>query len=123
MQDVRFVDYFGKDISETVLAKLKEVYPDLLNLTGAIQLFPPAHGGGEGLAQWAKVPFLGRIPIFTSLQKAAENGEGVINQEGPASTVISKIVNSKCKDRGMISSNRILCESLDFFFFICLLEL
>lgn len=94
MQDVRFVDYFGKDISADVVAKLNEVYPDFLNLVGAITIFPPSHGGGEGLATWANVPFLGRIPIFTSLEKAAENGEGVINQGGQVSVIISKIVNS-----------------------------
>lgn len=100
MQDVHFVDYFGKDITQDIVRKLKEVYPDYLNLTGAIQIFPPANGGGEGLAKWANVPFLGRIPIFTSLEKAAENGEGVIHQEGQAATVISKIVNSRNKVEG-----------------------
>ena len=94
MGDVRYVDYFGKDITETVMGKLKEVYPDFQNLTGAITLFPPSKGGGEGLAAWANVPFLGRIPIFTSLEKAAENGEGIVNLDGHVATVISKIVNS-----------------------------
>ena len=109
------MDYFGKDITQDVMSKLKEVYPDFFNLTGAIQIFPPSNGGGEGLAKWAKVPFLGRIPIFTSLEKAAENGEGVINQEGQAAIVISKIVNSRRGMEGVMNSNRVSCESLDVF--------
>lgn len=95
MTDVCFCDYFGKDITDEVRCKLNEVCPDLFNLMGSITIFPPSNGGGEGLARWANVPFLGRIPIFTSLEKAGESGEGVINQGGQVSAVISHIVNGK----------------------------
>lgn len=56
-------------------------------------MFPPVNNGGEGLAAWANVPFLGRIPMFTSLEKAAELGEGIISQGGQISVIIAKIVN------------------------------
>jgi singapore isolate B (sub-type 7) whole genome shotgun sequence assembly, scaffold_7 len=56
-------------------------------------MFPPVNNGGEGLASWAKVPFLGRIPMFTSLEKAAETGEGIISQGGQISVILTKIVN------------------------------
>lgn len=94
-RDLHYFDYFGNDITNDVVQKLQEVCPDFFNLTGGITIFPPSNGGGEGLAQWANVPFLGRIPIFTSLEKAGENGEAVINQGGQVSVTIGRIVNSK----------------------------
>ena len=63
-------------------------------------MFPPAEGGGEGLAKWAGTRFLGRIPMFTAVEQAGEKGECVINQGGNASIVISKIVNGRGKGRG-----------------------
>ncbi|CBK24758.2 uncharacterized protein [Blastocystis hominis] len=59
----------------------------------SVTLFPPAEGGGEGLAKWAGTRFLGRIPMFTAVEQAGEKGECVINQGGSASVVVSKIVN------------------------------
>ena len=56
-------------------------------------MFPAVNNGGEGLASWAHVPFLGRIPMFTSLEKAAESGEGIVSQGGPISVILTKIVN------------------------------
>ena len=94
-RDLHYFDYFGNDITNDVVQKLQEVCPDFFNLTGGITIFPPSNGGGEGLAQWANVPFLGRIPIFTSLEKAGENGEAVINQGGQVSVTIGRIVNSR----------------------------
>lgn len=91
-----------------MVKKLEEVYPEFLNLTveivpifdiqGAVTLFPPAEGGGEGLAKWAGTRFLGRIPMFTSMEQAGEKGECVINQGGNASVVVSKIVNGRKRD-------------------------
>ena len=94
MTECRYKDYFGNDITDAVTSRLNEVFPELANFIGSICIFPPSNNGGEGLAQWANVPFLGRIPIFTSLEKASEMGEGAPAIGGRVFVVVSKIVNA-----------------------------
>ena len=96
MTECRYKDYFGNDITDAVTSRLNEVFPELANFIGSICIFPPSNNGGEGLAQWAIVPFLGRIPIFTSLEKASEMGEGAPAIGGRVFVVVSKIVNGEC---------------------------
>ena len=86
---------------------------------GSVTVFPPANMGGEGLAQWANVPFLGRIPMFTSLEKAAESGVGVISQGGEVSSILARIVNSILCRNSLIPRYCVSCKSLDVV--ICLL--
>ena len=86
---------------------------------GSVTVFPPANMGGEGLAQWANVPFLGRIPMFTSLEKAAESGVGVISQGGEVSSILARIVNSTAQTDVLTLRYRVSCKSLDVV--ICLL--
>lgn len=90
---MRYRDYFGNDITDAVVAKLNEAFPEFAHLIGSICIFPPSNNGGEGLAQWANVPFLGKIPIFTSLEKAGEMGQGAPAIGGHVFVVVSKIVN------------------------------
>ena len=89
------------------------------DVQGSVTVFPPANMGGEGLAQWAGVPFLGRIPMFTSLEKAAESGVGVISQEGEVSSILARIVNSTMRVNTLTTRYRVSCKSLDVVF--CLL--
>ena len=84
-------------------------------------IFPPSNNGGEGLAKWAGVPFLGRIPMMTSLEKAAESGMGLVEQGTHDGVVLSKIVNGKKQYCEIIDRNRVSCGTLDVLEF-CLFE-
>lgn len=84
-------------------------------------IFPPANNGGEGLAAWANVPFLGRIPMMTALEKAAETGVGLVEQGTRDSLVLSQIVNSKERDERIKGRNHVSCGTIDVFKLICLL--
>ena len=89
------------------------------DVQGSVTVFPPANMGGEGLAQWAGVPFLGRIPMFTSVEKAAESGVGVISQGGEVSSILARIVNSTMRVNTLTTRYRVSCKSLGVVF--CLL--
>lgn len=104
-----------------MVKKLQDVCPDFFNLTAGITIFPASNGGGEGLAKWANVPFLGRIPIFTSLEQAGESGQAVIDQGGQVAVTISRIVNSELFGIGMICRYFVSCESLVILY--CLLNI
>ena len=55
MTECRYRDYFGNDITDAVVAKLNEAFPEFAHLIGSICIFPPSNNGGAGLAQWANV--------------------------------------------------------------------
>ena len=48
-----------------------------------------SHGGGESLAQQAKVPFLGRIPIDTRLTQSVDSGTNFISIFKGSSTALA----------------------------------
>jgi len=54
-------------------------------------------GGGEALAEYAQVPFLGAVPIDPSLTNALDLGKKFLNEDSPTSQAISKIVDHLIK--------------------------
>ncbi|CAK4140884.1 unnamed protein product [Aphanomyces euteiches] len=77
-QDVtqcNFVDpVTSADHTQHVLEVLKAKAPELLQYAVQLQVFPPAAGGGEGMAKAFNVPFLGRLPLDQKLTQSCEEG-------------------------------------------------
>eukprot|EP00924_Labyrinthula_sp_SR-Ha-C_P000796 maker-scaffold_7-snap-gene-4.0-mRNA-1 protein AED:0.01 eAED:0.01 QI:385/1/1/1/1/1/2/679/372 len=71
---VNFVSPEGKEV-QNLKKLLEEKCPELLDYKLRLDVFPQANGGAKNMAQLFDVPFLGRIPIDDSLQKASEAGK------------------------------------------------
>ena len=75
---LRFFDgSSGADATESTLALLRERCPELLeDVHAAVDVFPAGGEGGgtEGMAAQFGVPFLGRVPLDTTITQASERG-------------------------------------------------
>ena len=72
-----------EDITERALSVLRASAPELLvdGLTVGVDVFPAAEGGAEALASSFGVPFLGRVPLDSSITRASELGEHCATSE------------------------------------------
>ena len=66
------------DCTETMIQKISEVCPELLDCVLRTDIFPMYNGGGERMAQEYNVPFWGRLPLDPQLLKACENGQAFV---------------------------------------------
>ena len=63
-----------EDVTDTMLKKIKEQLPELLECNFATDIFQPFLGGPEAMAKKFDVPFLGKLPLDTDYLKAGEEG-------------------------------------------------
>ena len=83
----------GKDETAEALAAIRAKCPELLRYDVFAQVFPqPETGGPEQMSAKFDVPFLGRIPLDPSLQRACEQGEPAAALRGNASGSITRLV-------------------------------
>ncbi|KAL8158541.1 hypothetical protein V2J09_000078 [Rumex salicifolius] len=95
-----------EDISEQVLACIKEKAPELLNVMAYTEVFDSSGGGAAQMCQEMGVPFLGRVPLEPQLCKAAEEGRSCFNDQkcggsAPAlKSIIEKLVPRRAMEEG-----------------------
>ncbi|KAL7140712.1 hypothetical protein ABFS83_08G006300 [Erythranthe nasuta] len=63
-----------KDMTESVIAYMRENAPEMLNLIAFSEVFDTSGGGGAKMCRDMEVPFLGKVPLDPQLCKAAEEG-------------------------------------------------
>ncbi|EYU44807.1 hypothetical protein ABFS82_08G006500 [Erythranthe guttata] len=63
-----------KDMTESVIAYMRENAPEMLNLIAFSEVFDTSGGGGTKMCRDMEVPFLGKVPLDPQLCKAAEEG-------------------------------------------------
>ncbi|CAI9766724.1 unnamed protein product [Fraxinus pennsylvanica] len=63
-----------KDMTEWVIAQMREKAPDLLQIFAFSEVFDSSAGGGAKMCLEMGVPFLGKVPLDPQLCKAAEEG-------------------------------------------------
>jgi Mrp family chromosome partitioning ATPase len=74
-----------RDVTEQVLAALRQVDPSLEGLVATTEVFHSGSGGGgRGLAEAMSVPFLGQVPLDPQLSRAAEEGRSAFEGAGGA---------------------------------------
>ncbi|KAK6144853.1 hypothetical protein DH2020_021673 [Rehmannia glutinosa] len=78
LSEFRFLNVTGsgeqKDVTEWVIASMREKVPELLNLVAFSEVFDSSGGGGAKMCVDMGVPFLGKVPLDPQLCKAAEEG-------------------------------------------------
>ncbi|KAK6144833.1 hypothetical protein DH2020_021653 [Rehmannia glutinosa] len=78
LSEFRFLNVTGsgeqKDVTEWVIASMREKVPELLNLVAFTEVFDSSGGGGAKMCVDMGVPFLGKVPLDPQLCKAAEEG-------------------------------------------------
>ncbi|KAL8043769.1 hypothetical protein ABFX02_08G006500 [Erythranthe guttata] len=63
-----------KDMTESVIAYMRENAPEMLNLIAFSEVFDTSGGGGTKMCRDMEIPFLGKVPLDPQLCKAAEEG-------------------------------------------------
>ncbi|KAK6151363.1 hypothetical protein DH2020_013998 [Rehmannia glutinosa] len=74
LSELRFLDGEQKDVTELVIASMREKVPEMLNLVAFSEVFDSSGGGGAKMCMDMGVPFLGKVPLDPRLCKAAEEG-------------------------------------------------
>eukprot|EP00608_Synchroma_pusillum_P012676 CAMPEP_0198420812 /NCGR_PEP_ID=MMETSP1452-20131203/1186_1 /TAXON_ID=1181717 /ORGANISM="Synchroma pusillum, Strain CCMP3072" /LENGTH=349 /DNA_ID=CAMNT_0044140989 /DNA_START=20 /DNA_END=1069 /DNA_ORIENTATION=+ len=74
LSELRMLTPAGEDVTEATLAAVRERMPELLDVLVGAQVFPPADGGPEAMAERFGVPYLGRLPLDPNLLRACEQG-------------------------------------------------
>lgn len=63
-----------KDITESIIATIREKAPELLNVFAYSEVFDSSAGGAAKMCRDTGVPFLGKVPLDPQLGIAAEEG-------------------------------------------------
>lgn len=96
LANLTFADKEGADVTESVLAELKEKCPHLLEMVATSKLFQTDSGssGTQKMADQFDVPFWGSLPLDNKLLKACEEGKAFVesNPESPAAKMLSGFV-------------------------------
>lgn len=91
VSDLEFLEPDGTNVTEEILAQLREKCPRVLNLLASSDVFPPSGTGPEGMAQQYCVPYWGKLPLDSDLLKCCELGKSFVD-EYPES-LAAKVVN------------------------------
>ena len=94
VKNLLFRDMLGNDITQQVMATIRQQIPDLLEVNACVDVFPPANGGAAAMCNMYKIPFLGRIPLEKCVERTGENGESImeIDNVGTAGSAFVQIV-------------------------------
>lgn len=69
----------GKDETETVVAKLMESCPEVLDMVAASNVFPVSGTGPKGMAEQYGHPYWGTLPLDSDLMKCCEDGKSFVD--------------------------------------------
>lgn len=106
---LQFIDKENKDKTSEVVEALKKVYPQLLDLDIAIDVFPSSQSTSiaenqktpENMAKRFGCPYLGKIPLDPKLQQACEDGAPAKALKGSAaSKPLNNIIDTLIKLTG-----------------------
>jgi Mrp family chromosome partitioning ATPase len=78
------------DVTQQVLATLREKCPEVLDVIAASNVFPPSGDGPRGMALRYNVPYLGAIPLDPNLLKSCDEGKCFV-QAFPNSTAVQAV--------------------------------
>ncbi|KAJ0570332.1 putative flagellum site-determining protein YlxH/ Fe-S cluster assembling factor NBP35 [Helianthus annuus] len=92
-----------EDVTERVLAVLREKAPELLGLVALTEVFDSSGGGAPKMCVEKGVPFLGKVPLDPQLCKAAEEGKSCFDRDECwiSASALSAIINKLLKDNAM----------------------
>ncbi|KAF5806003.1 putative mrp/NBP35 ATP-binding protein [Helianthus annuus] len=92
-----------EDVTERVLAVLREKAPELLGLVALTEVFDSTGGGAAKMCVEKGVPFLGKVPLDLQLCKAAEEGKSYFDRDECwiSASALSAIINKLLKDNVM----------------------
>lgn len=74
LKDLHFQSKDGMDITEILLQRLQEVYPEALEVSIQTEIFPRTGGGPKAMAEQYGIPYWGILPLDPNLLIACEHG-------------------------------------------------
>lgn len=91
-------DESASDITDEILAKLKEKCPEVLDMIASADVFPRSGAGPRGMAEHFGVPYLGELPLDPNMLKACEDGVCFVTTHkdsaavGPVDALVDRLV-------------------------------
>eukprot|EP00567_Pseudictyota_dubia_P011532 CAMPEP_0197446210 /NCGR_PEP_ID=MMETSP1175-20131217/11211_1 /TAXON_ID=1003142 /ORGANISM="Triceratium dubium, Strain CCMP147" /LENGTH=396 /DNA_ID=CAMNT_0042977287 /DNA_START=76 /DNA_END=1266 /DNA_ORIENTATION=+ len=91
-------DKDASDITDDILAKLKEKCPEVLDIIASADVFPMSGSGPRGMADKFGVPYLGELPLDPNVLKACEDGVCFVTTYkdsaavGPVDALVDRLV-------------------------------
>lgn len=104
VSSLKFVDYFGSEITDDVIANIQTKYPELLNYRISSQIFPQFGDGPKGMADTYGISFLGKVPMDPKLLQSCEEGYCYIKRE-PDGCATPAMVQIKDKIMRLLEKN------------------
>mmetsp|Transcript_9696 Transcript_9696/g.11640 ORF Transcript_9696/g.11640 Transcript_9696/m.11640 type:complete len:370 (+) Transcript_9696:123-1232(+) len=89
----------GADATQELQQLIADKCPELLSHSIAMNIFPPAGGGPKAMAEKFDVPFLGKLPMDPSIQKAAEAGSSLSKSFKPLQDILNKLIRTSSKSK------------------------
>lgn len=102
----------GEDVTESILLRITEHCPDLLEISLFADVFSTTTGDGNNPTDMAKkfgIPYLGRIPIDVNMMRCCEDGVSFLDKcpqsvaSTPFSAFVDQIVNATTQSDGEAS--------------------
>ncbi|KAJ0577135.1 putative mrp/NBP35 ATP-binding protein [Helianthus annuus] len=92
-----------EDVTERVLAVLREKAPKLLGLVAFTEVFDSSGGGAARMCVEKGVPFLGKVPLDPQLCKTAEEGKSCFGRDECwiSASAFSALINKLLKNNAM----------------------
>jgi Mrp family chromosome partitioning ATPase len=84
MEKLLFSNQDGTDCTQAMLAKLKEMCPEVLEKVVTANIHPVSGGGPKKMAEAYNVPFWGSLPMDPDLLECCEDGQAYV-EKFPAS--------------------------------------